>query len=82
MKAALCIGSSLVLLVALVIFQYVIRPRSPTCYSVREGFANLDQDRLEFCSTCCRSGPQTCDPAYQCGSCLVGVPLPPFSYSS
>ena len=83
MKAALCVGSALVLLVLLVVFQYILSPKSPNCYSVPEGFANhsstLDQDRLEFCNKCCRSGPETCDPAYQCGSCLAGVPLPPFS---
>jgi hypothetical protein len=88
-----------------VVFQYILSPKSPNCYSVPEGFANhrysvpegfanhrysvpegfanhsstLDQDRLEFCNKCCRSGPETCDPAYQCGSCLAGVPLPPFS---
>jgi hypothetical protein len=75
MKASLCIGSALVLLALLVVFQYVVTPRL-------EGFTNhsstLDEDRLEFCKNCCLSGPATCDPAYQCGSCLAGVPLPPF----
>jgi len=78
MKAALCVGSALVLLVLLVVFQYVITPSAPSCYQVREGYSTLTQDRMAFCRTCCLSEPATCDPAYQCGSCLVGEPLPPF----
>ena len=84
MKATLCITGALVLLALLVVFQYIVTPRNPSCYSVPEGFTNhsstLDQDRLEFCANCCLSGPDTCDPAYQCGTCLAGVPLPPFQY--
>ena len=84
MKATLCIASALVLLVLLVVFQFVVSPVSPNCYSVPEGFSNrsstLDEDRLTFCNNCCLSGVNTCDPAYQCGTCLAGVPLPPFQY--
>jgi hypothetical protein len=34
------------------------------------GFGARDT-RAEYCGGCCRSGPQTCDPEYKCGNCLI-----------